>query len=521
MNDTVTAVLSKARSAMRFAWPAMGLAWLVCVLGWALIVALPSKYEASTRVFVDTRTALSPVIQGLAIQEDMAAYLNLAKESLVSEARLAEVVTSTGILQPTASLAERARAVDKMRSAVFINVAAPGDRSQPGGVIYTLSYRDTDRERSLRVVKLLLDGFIQDTLGGKKQSSETADDFLTTQIAENERRLREAEERLAEFKKQNLGLMPGTEGDYFTRLQNELDAVRKARTDLSIALTRRGEITKQLSGETPFTLGDASTSRSGGGDTPTMLADAQRRLAGLLLRYTESHPEVIATHEEIAELERLRKREIEALRAGDSDSLLASGATANPVYRSIQLALNESNIRVAELRGQIAQHEQKIAELRRLMNSVPEVEAEFARLNRDYEVTRAQYEALVDRLKKARLGQDAEATSAVRFDIIDPPAVGFRPVSPARPKLVIAVFFVSALLAGAVMALMSLLRPVFNNAGEIAKATGLPLLGEVTLTDLDGHRTLQRRRYLGLAGSAIGLFIACAGVIGFVTYGFS
>jgi hypothetical protein len=71
------------------------------------------------------------------------------------------------------------------------------------------------------------------------------------------------------------------------------------------------------------------------------------------------------------------------------------------------------------------------------------------------------------------------------------------------------------------MALMSLLRPVFNNAGEIAKATGLPLLGEVTLTDLDGHRTLQRRRYLGLAGSAIGLFIACAGVIGFVTYGFS
>jgi polysaccharide chain length determinant protein (PEP-CTERM system associated) len=370
---------------------------------------------------------------------------------------------------------------------------------------------------------LLLDSFIRDTLGGKKQSSETADEFLTTQIAENERRLREAEERLAEFKKQNLGLMPGTEGDYFTRLQNELDAVRKARTDLSIAVTRRDEITKQRSGETAFTLGgDPGGARSGGGDTSTMLADAQRRLAALLLKYTDAHPEVLAAREEIVALERLRMREIEALRAGDAETLLASGATANPVYRSIQLALNEANIRIAELRGQVAQHDQKIAELRKLMNSVPEVEAEFARLNRDYEVTKVQYEALVDRLKKARLGQDAEATSAIRFDIIDPPSVGFRPVSPSRPTLVIAIFLMSAVLALATMVLMSLLRPVFNSASELTKVTGLPLLGEVTLTRLDEYRRLDRRRHFGLAGSAFGLAAACASMLAFVTtYSFS
>lgn len=507
---------------MRFGWPAMAVAWLTCLLGWAVIVALPSEYEASARVFVDTRTALSPVIQGLAIQEDMAAYLNLAKESLVSDRRLSEVLESTSIVAPNASLPARSRAIEQLRGEIFINVAAPGDRSQPGGVIYTLSYRDEDRERSLAVVRLLLDSFIRDTLGGKKQSSDTAEEFLTNQIAENERRLREAEERLAAFKRQNVGLMPGTEGDYFTRLQSELDAVRKARADLSIAMTRRNEIAKQRSGETPFTLeGDSASSRTGGADTPAMLADAQRRLAGLLLKYTEAHPEVMATREEVAELERLRAREIEAVRAGDADALLASGATSNPVYRSIQLALNEANIRVAELRGQVAQHEEKIAELRKLVNSVPEVEAEFARLNRDYEVTRAQYDALVDRLKKARLGQDAEETSAVRFDVIDPPSVGFQPVSPARPKLVVAVFLLSGVLAVTLMVVMSSLRPVFNDAAEITKATNLPLLGEVTLTNLEGHRRLERRRYLGLAGSGVGLMAACASVLAFVmTYGF-
>jgi polysaccharide chain length determinant protein (PEP-CTERM system associated) len=523
MNAALQMVLDKVRGGSRFFPLAMLAAWLLCLLGWGAVMVLPNKYEASTRVFVDTRTALSPVIQGLAIQEDMNAYLNLARESLVGEARLAKVLAKVDPDVANGAPDDRTRGVEALRRNVEIAlIPPPGNPTQPpAGLVYHISYRDSDRERSLQVVRILLDSFIEETLGVKRQSSETAEQFLTTQIAENENRLRESEERLAEFKRRNLGLMPGVEGDYFTRLQTELDAVRKARTELSVAVSRREEIAKQRRGEIPFTFDAAGTPGAtaapagGGATTQAMISEAEKRLAALLIKYTDIHPEVIGTREEIAALERRRQEEIEALRRGDPEAIRGSGAVANPVYQSIQLALNAADVHIAELRGAVGQHEQKIAELRAVINSVPEVEAEFARLNRDYEVTRVQYAALVERLKKAQLGQDAEATSTVRFEIIDPPAAGLRPVAPDRPRFVVAIFLASLALAVALVLLMNALRPVFNSSRELMAKTDLPLLGEVTHIDLDSHRAAARRSYWRLAGGVVGLVGVFAGVLVF------
>ena len=88
------------------------------------------------------------------------------------------------------------------------------------GSIYWLSYRDSDRQRALKVIDILLNAFMTDTVSGKLANSEAAQQFLAGQIKETELQLRAAEQRLAEFKKRNVGTMPGAEGDYFTRLQN-------------------------------------------------------------------------------------------------------------------------------------------------------------------------------------------------------------------------------------------------------------------------------------------------------------
>ncbi len=102
------------------------------------------------------------------------------------------------------------------------------------------------------------------------------------------------------------------------------------------------------------------------------------------------------------------------MRSGDPSAVASSGAGANPVYQSIQVALNQASVEIAALRGEIGQHERKIAELRAVIQTVPEVEApDIARLNRDYDLNKARYLALVDRLERAKLGQDAEAASAI------------------------------------------------------------------------------------------------------------
>ena len=91
----------------------------------------------------------------------------------------------------------------------------------------------------------------------------------------------------------------------------------------------------------------------------------------------------------------------------------ATGASANPIYQSIQLALNQVDVEIAGLKGELSDHQQKVTELRRMVDTMPQVEAEYARLNRDYNVNKAQYTALVERLEKARLGEEAEAKGSI------------------------------------------------------------------------------------------------------------
>ena len=43
--------------------------------------------------------------------------------------------------------------------------------------------------------------------------------------------------------------MPSEQGGYFAQLQKETDAAKKAETDLSVAVSRREELAKQLHGD--------------------------------------------------------------------------------------------------------------------------------------------------------------------------------------------------------------------------------------------------------------------------------
>jgi uncharacterized protein involved in exopolysaccharide biosynthesis len=111
-------------------------------------------------------------------------------------------------------------------------------------------------------VDTLLNTFVSETLGGKREGSENAQKFLEAQIKDYEQRLSAAEDKLAAFKKQNVGLMPSEQGGYFAQLQKETDAEKQAEIDLSVAMSRREELVKQLHG-------DEAISAAGG--TPTIV----------------------------------------------------------------------------------------------------------------------------------------------------------------------------------------------------------------------------------------------------------
>ena len=94
-----------------------------------------------------------------------------------------------------------------------------------------------------------------------------------------------------------------------------------------------------------------------------------------------------------------------ALQSGRASAETLAGMGANPVYQQIQLQMNQADVEIASLRSELGVRQQKIAQLRSMLDTAPEVEAEFARLNRDYDVIKARYNELVNRLDRAEISE--------------------------------------------------------------------------------------------------------------------
>ena len=142
-----------------------------------------------------------------------------------------------------------------------------------------------------------------------------------------------------------------------------------------------------------------------------------------------------------------------------------------------------------------------------MLDTAPEVEAEFSRLTRDYDITKTRYNELVNRLDRAQISEDAEQTGVVRFEVIDPPSVGVDPVAPDRPRLLSLVLAVGLAAGLALAFVLHQLRPVFTNAASLGDITGLPVLGAVSRTWRERHRAERRQEMLKVSMVAAGLLL--------------
>jgi polysaccharide chain length determinant protein (PEP-CTERM system associated) len=245
------------------------------------------------------------------------------------------------------------------------------------------------------------------------------------------------------------------------------------------------------------------------------IRETQAHLDELLLNFTDKHPDVIAARQTLAELNARRASELAALRRGDASAIGASGAAANPVYQSIQLALNQADVEIASLRRQLGDHQSRVADLRRALDTMPKVEAEYAQLNRDYDVNKTQYTALLTQLEKAKLGQEADTNGSVRFEIVEPPNAEYRPVAPRRTLLVLAVLALSVGCGAGLAYLIQLLKPVFWSVRTLAEHTGATVLGAVS--PAFPQALLRRKRwdvsfYTLFAGSFLLLAVVVLGL---------
>ena len=126
MKQEVDRVIEEIRGAWRFRWIALSAAAAVALIGWTIVFALPDRYAADARVFVDTRTALKPALQGLTTDQNVDAQINYVRQSLLEGPQLERIARQTGVL-PANVTDERtkARILDALKLVLPERLATP------------------------------------------------------------------------------------------------------------------------------------------------------------------------------------------------------------------------------------------------------------------------------------------------------------------------------------------------------------------------------------------------------------
>lgn len=512
MQEILAQLLLMLRGAWRYRWAALALTWAVALAGWLAVAAMPDRFEARTRVYVDTESLLKPLLQGIAVDRDVLSQVSMMQSVMLSRPNLEKVARKTDLFLSADTTQDQEVVIASLQERIALQstsaLGAVRRAARPNEFI--VSFEDSNPKTAYRVVQALLDTFMEDSLGIKRDDAGVAERFISQQLADYERRLLEAESRLAEFKKTNVGLMPGTQGDYYQRLDQSMAQLDALRARYRQVTERRNELARQLQGEEP-TFG--LTAPVGSAPIDAQIASYQARIDQLLIQYTDKHPEVLAARDTIRRLEEEKAKgakvssTVAPPTGGGSDDMMMRSLDMNPVYQSMKISLSQADAELAEVRGQIGAQEQAIGGLRSRMDAIPQVEAELAQLNRDYQVNKAQYDQLLQRLESARISQRADqSTGEVKFRVIEPPTMPTVPSGPER-TLLSALVLLASLGAGIGFALLlQQVRPVFSTKDTLRQVTGLPVLGSVTAAVLHGFVPWYRRQ-TALVGGAIAALV--------------
>ena len=182
------------------------------------------------------------------------------------------------------------------------------------------------------------------------------------------------------------------------------------------------------------------------------------------------------------------------------------------MFQQLRVSLADAEANVASLRATLAAYQGQYAKLRTEAQLVPQVEAEFAQINRDYEIQKKTYETLLQRRQSAAIGEGVQDAGRTQFRVVDPPRVAPQPVPPTRIAL-LGIALAAALAAGLIVSFAaSEIMPTFHDARSLREVTQRPILGMVTMLPSESMSRLRRRSALYFAGGTGALVAAFAAV---------
>jgi polysaccharide chain length determinant protein (PEP-CTERM system associated) len=482
MQEILSRVLDLLRDAWRFRWHALLVSWLIAICGWLYVCNMPSQYEVTARVHIDTQSALAPLLSGLTVEPNYTDKIDLLIGTVLSQPHLEQIARNTGMAINATTDKAKQSMLDGLANKIVIKNA--GQRNIN---LYSIAYTSSSADKAQAVVQQVINIMTEMALGNKTQGSAQASQFLQHQVKRYKAHVDALQKQIASYKKSHADLLPA--GGYVTQLQNLQNSLTQLNSQLSMTEDQRSMLTGGGGQAIPPDQAPQVQSIN------NQIATKQGQLQQMLEHYTPKYPDVISLKQDIARLQSDRQKAIADARANPQHA--AAGAFVN------RGQISSLNVQINSLKSAITRKQNQLNSLKANSNNMTNAESHLTELTRNYNAAESQFQNLLARLYKAQLTSEVDqGGSGMKFHVIDPPVKPAAPTGPPRIKLMTVALFASLIGGAAFGFFLSQIRPVFITRRSLTEATGLPVLGSISMAS-----TLQEnmRRQTALALFVAGL----------------
>ena len=331
--------------------------------------------------------------------------------------------------------------------------------------IMQLTVRANTAEKAQKANNLIVEGFLNRLTELSRDQQKATRGFIEERTATAKKELKDAEDKLTEYKKANDIIAPDDAVKLATEKMGMVDKLNaENRVALATANARLASTNAQLNGEAASIADNKSIQLYN-----TQLAQLEGERISYLDKYTAQHPKVKQVEQEIANLKKKINSEINKVASLQAPS-------DNPVHQQLLAAKFTSEAEASVAQSNLAKLAQIDSDNKADIRNLSDKEQEFVSLMRDVTVANEIYVMLAKRLEEAKV---AEASVATEVQVVDTATLPTAPVAPKKAMTLLLAALLGILASSGFVVVRELLNRTIKNSDDVANYLDLPVLGSV------------------------------------------
>jgi polysaccharide chain length determinant protein (PEP-CTERM system associated) len=470
--------------------------WFI-VIPFALIAAgaagyaafAPREYKASTTVLVSPQRIPEAFVQATVTSKVEERLQSIAQEVL-SRTRLEQIINEQRLYEKEQKTRTREEVVALMQKDIKIEL--PSSKREETRGYFTISYIGRDPNVVTTVANRLASQFIEENLKIREQQAVGTTEFLETELAASKAKLDQLESAVTQYKRRFMGELPEQRESNLKILEQLQNQYQRVGESLRAAQDRKLILQKQINDIEQLFAGQEALRKDLPPAVPPGDKGAEKKgyyeiqrealaraLEELRMKYTESHPDVIATRKKLADLE--TKQDVkEAQQEVKTPPRPVYDLKKDPRYLELGNQIAMTDMDIARLAASEKEIVNQIGKVRGRIEQTPAREQDMAALLREHMSMKQSYEILLKKSQEAQQAENLEKRQkGEQFRIIDPARVPEKPFSPDVNKLLL-IGLLGGIGAGLGLAFFrEQMDRSFHDSGDLEIALDLKVLSTI------------------------------------------